>query len=193
MNTGKKTIVNRTKPTKFSHSPERTQHSEEDTTKTAGLTDAKSIIKAELQKTSNKEEEIQLNRELARTLLKQAEIARGEGKNKNEIKMIQDLAKICQKQAEMEQRRKIRENNKMRGNRKCFFGNNCEQRNKCSYLHPNPKARRKKCFFGHGCKQKNRCSYSHPKSCLKTPSCGGDDDGLDWNCLLYTSPSPRDS
>ena len=83
--------------------------------------DAKSIIKAELQKTSNKEEEIQLNRELARTLLKQAEIARGEGKNKNEIKMIQDLAKICQKQAEVEQRRKIRETNKMRGNKKNAF------------------------------------------------------------------------
>ena len=47
---------------------------------------------------------------------------------------------------------------------KCFFGNNCERRDRCSYLHPNPKAKRKKCFFGHECKQKDRCSYLHPKS-----------------------------
>ena len=45
-----------------------------------------------------------------------------------------------------------------------LFGNSCEQRDKCSYLHPNPEARRKRCFFGHGCKQKSRCSYLHPRS-----------------------------
>ena len=121
MNTGKEIVINRSKTTKFSHNPGRIQHSEEDVTKATRLLEAKSIIKTEQQKTIDKEEEIQLNRELAKALLEQAEIARREEKNKNEIKMIQELAKVCQEQAEIEQRKKIGENNKARRKKDAFW------------------------------------------------------------------------
>ena len=104
-------------------------------------------------------------------MLEQAEIACREEKNENETKMFQELAKVCPEQAEIAQRKRIGERNQTRRKKRCFFGNSCEQRNKCLYLHPNPnrktrdngQARRKKCFFGHGCKQKSKCSYLHPR------------------------------
>ena len=74
-NTGKELVINRSKSTKFSHNPGRIQHSEENITEAARLQEAKSRLKTEQQKTTDKEEESQLNRELAKALLKQAEIA----------------------------------------------------------------------------------------------------------------------
>ena len=107
-NTGKEIVINRSKSTKFSQYPGRIEHSEENITEAARLQEARSILKTEQQKTTDKEEEIQLNRELAKALLKRAEIAPREEKNKNEIQMIQELAKICLEQAEMAQRENLK-------------------------------------------------------------------------------------
>ena len=83
--------MNRSKSIKFSHNPGWIQPSEENITEAARLQEAKSILETEQQKTTDKKEEIQLNRELAKALLERAEIACREEKNENEIKMIQSL------------------------------------------------------------------------------------------------------
>ena len=114
-------FINRSKTTKFSHTPGRIQHSEENITKAARLLEAKSIIKTEQQKTTDKEEEIQLNRELAKAMPERAEIACREEKNENEIKMIQELAKVYPEQAEIAQRKKIGENNQTRRKKDVFW------------------------------------------------------------------------
>ena len=65
----------------------------------------------------NKEEEIQLNQELARAFLKQAEIARREKNSEKEIQMNQELATVCLEQAEIVQREKIWRCNQQYGRR----------------------------------------------------------------------------